>query len=196
MIASSSTPDTTTNRSRHGRRRPPRPPRRCSLPRPRPTQRPTARHRPASAPAAGPPRRSRARRGSIAPVSPHVSPLHQGELLPAEDRVTQFVDRQSPPADLPLTHLTAAAPSAAEHRDQRGHLVVGWVALEHPDVRLVWLSGVGRFDVVAHRGLTVRLVPVTHCVRSTHLTHSGMFPCFFGGVWAILRSSRRSAVPM
>ena len=26
--------------------------------------------------------------------------------------------------------------------------------------------------------------------------HSGMFPCFLGGIWVILRSSSRRAVPM
>src|SRR5271156_610549 len=173
-----------------------------------------ARHRPGAAPGAGPPKRSRARTGSIAS---HVGPLHQGELLPAEDRITQFVDGQSPPADLRLTHFTAAATSAAQHRDQRGHLFFGRVALEHPDVRPVWRWGVRRSAHLTHgswivrlvpvthyvrsahlthRSWIVRLVPVTHYVRSAHLTHSGMFPCFFGGIWAILRSSSRSAVPM
>src|ERR1700678_892304 len=92
--------------------------------------------------------------------SAHVGPFQQGDLLPAEDGITQLVDGQPPPVVFGWSRFTAAADGAAQHRDQRGQLLVGRLALEHPDVRLVCL----RLVLVAHRGWIVRLVPVTHCV--------------------------------
>src|ERR1700722_7705629 len=135
----------------------------------------------------------------ICASSPHVGPFQQGDLLPAEDRVAQLVHGQPPAGALGRSLLTSAAGGAAHHRDQRGQLLVGRRALEHPNmwlVRVTRRSLTVRFVLVAHRSWIVRLVAVTHYVRSAHLTQSGMFPCFLGGIWAILRSSSRSAVPM
>src|SRR5271156_5062106 len=56
----------------------------------------------------------------ICASSPHVGPFQQGDLLPAEDRVAQFVNGQPPPGVLARSRLTPAAGSAAQHRDQRG----------------------------------------------------------------------------
>src|SRR5580693_514892 len=151
MTASSSTPETTTNGST--------PACRSTLSRPGEADPSTMR--------------------VICGSSPHVGPFQQGDFLPAEHRVAQFVDGQPPPAVVRRSRLASAAGGAAQHRDQCGQLLFGRLALEHLDVRLMrfvlWRSALRLFSLVAH---------------------SGMFPCFLGGIWAILRSSSRSAVPM
>ena len=71
----------------------------------------------------------------------------------------------------------AAAPSARVCRPRRRQ---ARPPARRPPRR--WLSAFDvDVDVLVH--LAVRVV-----------AHSGMFPCFFGGIWVILRSSSRSAV--
>jgi len=72
----------------------------------------------------------------------------------------------APQVLLGFARLDWRARRAREHGDNRGKLRYRRVALDDVDMRLVMLF----------------------------VTHSGMFPCFFGGIWLILRSSRRSAV--
>src|SRR5271168_3067655 len=175
ITASSSTPETTTSGST--------PACRSTVSRPGeadPSTMLVMRH--SSIPA--PPASSSCRGGSCG-SSPHVEPFQQGDLLPAEGRVAKFVDGQAPAGLLLLRGLTSAAGGAAENRDQRGQLLVGRVALEHLDVRPVRVRRFGRRSLrlfFAARGRIVRATPVAYCVRSARSTHSGMFPCFFGGI--------------
>src|SRR5579884_1655319 len=106
-----------------------------------------------------------------------MEPFQQRDPLPAEDRIPQLVDGMSPHVALGSRRLGRTATCAAEHRDQRGKLFLGRVALDDLDVRLVPVVGL------------LGLLPVVRLFG-----HSGMFPCFFGGSWAILRSSSRRAV--
>src|ERR1700761_5938127 len=66
---------------------------------------------------------------------PEVSSLHQSDVLPAEDRVPQLVDRMAPPVELLRPLLARAARTAREHGHQRGQFLVGGVALEDAEHR-------------------------------------------------------------
>ena len=143
--------------------------------------------------------------------SPHVRPLQQGHALPAEDRVAQLVDRVTPQVHFLLPRLGRRARRAAEHGDQRRQLLVGRLALDDLDVRLVLCSAsspAAAWSVTATSSLTSADCSLGSLLLNCSLgslagscgslllvvAHSGMLPCFFGGIWAILRSSSRSAV--
>ncbi len=141
------------------------------------------RFRPGATPFACPVRRTRAPRASSA----HVRPLQQRHPLPADDRVAQLVDRMSPQVELLRARLDAA------HRRRR--------SARRPARRAPRRSGSPLTTLISSTacvgGSSIVIVPRVADLGDVGLVvaaHSGMFPCFFGGIWAILRSSSRSAV--
>src|ERR1700758_1282144 len=105
----------------------------------------------------------------------HVYPLLHGDSLEVRHRVTQPIDRKPPPGALGMLRFGCTAGETAQHGHHRGQLLVGGFPLDY---------------------LGVWLVRVLRLVGHGALRHSGMFPCFLGGRWETLRSSRRSAVAM
>ena len=149
-------------------------------------------------PFACPVRRTRAPRASSA----HVRPLQQRHPLPTEDRVAQLVDRMSPQIEFLRSRFDSAhrrrrsAPRPAR-RVPPGRLalddldVVDRVCRRRVDRQLAWVADLGDVGVVHGCRFALSLRSLRE-LRSA--AHSGMFPCFFGGVWVILRSSSRRAV--
>ena len=79
-----------------------------------------------------------------------------------------------------LAHCQAADVPAA---NQRGEFFHSGLALDDLDV----------LDGLSGRLVNRELARVTD-LGDMCFVHSGMFPCFFGGTWVILRSSSRRAV--
>src|SRR4051812_4839016 len=117
--------------------------------------------------------------------TPHVRPLNQRHQLPADGGEAQFVDRMAPQVELLRARFDAPARRGAQHRHQRGDLLGGGLTLDDLDL----VDGLRRRVVDRHRPNVADLGDVRFVVA-----HSGMFPCFLGGVCVILRSSSRSAV--